>query len=100
MMRERAASGKRGHATKTWTAWSSVAFLQEFPPLGNAATFHVHSRMGVSLRFTLPLTSLTIVDPSLALRTCSALAPSLATIAKSYFGLPQFWPFHPAGIPL
>src|SRR4029077_9019376 len=100
MMRERTASGKRGHTTKICAAWSSVAFLHESPPLGSAVTFHDHSRKGVSLRLTLPLMSLEIVEPSLTLFMWSALRPSSVTIVKSYLGLPQFWPFQPVGIPL
>src|SRR5258705_12293824 len=100
MMRERTASGKRGHTRKIWAAWSSEAFRHESPPLGSTVTFHDHSRIGVSLRFTLPLMSFKTVEPSLALLRCRALRPSSLTIEKSYLGLPQFWPFQPSGIPL
>src|SRR5580765_924407 len=100
MICERTASGNRGHTTKTWAAWSSVGLRHELPSLGSVVTFHDHSRTGVSLRFTLPLISLEIVEPSLALRSCRTLWLSFVAIVKSYFGLPQFCPFQPAGIPL
>src|SRR6266850_5036288 len=89
MIRERTAVGKRGQTTKICTAWSSVAFLHESPPLGSTDAFHDHSSSGVSLRFTLPLMSREIVEPSLALRRCRTLRLPCASIEKSYFGLPQ-----------
>src|SRR5687767_12041565 len=100
MMRERTASGNRGHTTKTCAAWSSVAFLRESPPFGSTTAFHDHSSTGVALRSTLPLTSLETVEPSLALFRCKLLRPSSCATVKSYFGLPQFWPFHPGGMAL
>src|SRR5262245_17155863 len=100
MMRERTASGNRGHTTKTCPAWSSVALWHESPPFGNTVTFHDHSRTGVSFRLTLPLISLETVEPSLTLLRWIALRPSSFTIVKSYLGLPQFWPFQPSGMPL
>src|SRR5436190_1089688 len=100
MIRERTASGKRGHTTNSWAAWSSVAFLHESPPLGSTVTFHDHSRNGVSLRLILPLMSLEIVEPSLALFMCRTLRPpSFSIVKRSYLGLPQFCAFHPSGMP-
>src|SRR5678816_1802174 len=63
-------------------------------------TFHDHSRIGVSLRFTLPLMSREASEPSLALFMRSARWLSSVTISKSYFGLPQFWAFQSGGRPL
>src|SRR5205823_6454223 len=100
MIRERTCSGKRGHATYTCAASSSVSFLQASPPFGSVVTFHDHSRTGVCLRSILPLMSFEMVEPSPALFICRALRPSSFTIVKSYFGLPQFWAFQPFGTPL
>src|SRR2546422_8610885 len=79
MMRERTCSGKRGQTTKIWPAWSSSAFLQELAPFGSTIDFHSHSRIGVSLRRTLPLISRLSVVLSLWLFRYSARRPSSST---------------------
>jgi methylmalonyl-CoA mutase N-terminal domain/subunit len=99
MMRERTASGNRGQTTKIWAAWSSVAFTQELPPLGSVTTLQLHWSTGVSLRLTLPLISLEIVEPSSSLRRRRTRRLLLSTIVKSYFGLPQLCPFQSFGMP-
>src|SRR5215510_5817640 len=80
MIRERTSLGKRGHKRNTWPAWSSVDFLHELPPLGSTMDFHSHSRIGVSLRLTLPWMSRLIVELSLALFRYSAGRPPSSTI--------------------
>src|SRR5215470_8631895 len=82
MIRERTASGKRGHKRNTWPAWSSVAFLHELAPFGRTIDFHCHSRIGVSLRRILPLISRLIVELSSALFMYSAGRPPSSTILR------------------
>ena len=99
MMRERSSFGKRSQPTKICAAWSSVSFLRESAPFGSTLTFHVHSRIGVSFRLTLPLTSFAIVDPSSLLLSRRALRPPPSTIVKSYVGVPHCCFSQPAGTP-
>src|SRR3984893_16749255 len=98
MIRERTACGKRGNVTKIWAASSSVADLRASPTCGRVATCQLDWLTDEVLTST--FTSLEIVELSFALLSWIALRPPCVAMRKSYLGLPQFWPFHPSGIPV
>ena len=67
-------------------------------PLGGVTACQLHCRIGRS--FTLTFASFEIVELSSWLFARRTLRPPWVSMRRSYFGLPQFCPFQPSGMPV